>query len=64
MLLLCIFKFWPTPQICAKTQKFKNPIFLFLLTHARGLLMAHPTCLFSPIFNWVNEAKLRSPNQP
>ena len=62
MLLFCIVKFGPTAQICAKTPKFETPFSLFSRTHARGLLMAHSTRFFPPIFNRVNEASLRSPD--
>jgi hypothetical protein len=63
MLLLCIVKFGPTAEICAKTPKFETPFSLFSRTHARGLLMAHSTSFFHPIFNRVNEASLRSPDK-
>ena len=49
MLLLCIVKFGPTAQICAKTPKSETPFSLFSRTHARGLLMAHSTRFFPPI---------------
>jgi hypothetical protein len=62
MLLLCIVKFGPTAQICAKTPKSETPFSLFSRTHARGLLMAHSTRFFPPICNRVNEASLRSPD--
>jgi hypothetical protein len=64
MLLFCIVKFGPTAQICAKTPKFETPFSPFSRTHARGLLMAHSTPFFPPIFNRVNEASLRSPDKP
>ena len=62
MLLLFSFTFGPTAQICAKTPKYERPIIFFLFTHAHGLLRAHSTSFFPPIFNRVNEASLRSPN--
>ena len=62
IVLQIIFKFGPTSQIYARTLKFETPIFLFLRTHARALLMAYFTSFFPPVFNRENEALPRSPD--
>ena len=61
IILLRIFRFGPTAQICAKTPKFETPILLFLCTHAGGLLSHHSTSFFLPGFNRLNESLLHSP---
>ena len=61
ILLLCVLKFMPMAQICAKTPKFETSIFLFLRTHAGGLLRVNSTTP-PPIFNRFNKALLCLPN--
>ena len=54
------------PKFGPKTPKFETPIFRFLRTHARRVLMAQSTRLFHTIFNRVNKALLtgRRKSQP
>ena len=60
MLLIISFSFVPTAQICAKTPKSERSIIFFSHTNAHELLIAYSTSFVPPIYNWANEAPLRS----